>query len=77
MRCNSCEELMINNVRCHETGCPDAWQDERRDCKWCGSSFKPKWLSQYFCSHSCDGIFNDYECGCAECTEPPVFPYRG
>ena len=28
--CDSCEVLVINNVICHETGCPDAWKDETR-----------------------------------------------
>ena len=39
--CDSCEAAMINGVLCHETGCPDAWKDETRECEWCGKKFKP------------------------------------
>ena len=51
--CKSCVVLTINGVKCHETGCPDAWMDEERDCKWCGCSFKPEDRNQNFCDDQC------------------------
>ncbi len=53
MNCPSCEALMINGVFCHETGCPDAWKDYRRDCRECGISFKPETRNQVFCDEAC------------------------
>jgi hypothetical protein len=53
-RCPSCQILYINGLRCHETGCPDAWKDELRSCKWCGAEFKPENEHQECCSHSCE-----------------------
>ena len=35
--CASCEVLVINNVICHELGCPNAWKDETRECKCVGA----------------------------------------
>lgn len=51
--CNQCEVLFINGVKCHELGCPDAWKDEVRECKWCGGKFKPKERHQQLCSNDC------------------------
>jgi hypothetical protein len=51
--CNSCEVLNINGVNCHESGCPDAWMDYSKECKWCGSSFKPEEEYQECCCDSC------------------------
>ena len=34
MRCNQCEEVMINGVRCHETGCPNATSNPN-NCSTC------------------------------------------
>ena len=51
--CHSCAILIINGVICHEIGCPDAWQDETRKCRWCGSKFKPATSDQRFCEESC------------------------
>lgn len=51
--CDSCQVVMINGHRCHETGCPDAWKDARRECKWCGASFRPDGSNQRFCEQSC------------------------
>ena len=52
-RCDSCEIMDINGVRCHETGCPEAWKDETRECKWCGSEFVPEEREQIVCDESC------------------------
>ena len=57
--CDSCEVLVINNVICHETGCPDAWKDETRKCKWCGRSFKPEERSQEFCDSDCAEAYHN------------------
>jgi hypothetical protein len=51
--CQSCEVLNINGLNCHETGCPDAWRDETRECKWCGATFKPEERHQTCCEESC------------------------
>lgn len=53
VRCNSCEIMYINGIRCHETGCPEAYKDEIRECKWCGSKFKPEEKHQNCCSEEC------------------------
>lgn len=51
--CASCEALMINGVLCHEHGCPDAWRDYERECKWCGRLFVPTRKEQTCCDDSC------------------------
>jgi len=56
--CDSCEVLVINNVICHEHGCPSAWKDEVRECKWCGQRFKPADCDQRFCDDSCAEAYN-------------------
>jgi hypothetical protein len=58
VKCDSCEVLVINNVICHETGCPDAWKDESRVCKWCGRRFKPAEKNQEFCDSACADSYN-------------------
>jgi hypothetical protein len=56
--CDSCDVVVINNIICHETGCPDAWKDETRRCKWCGRRFKPVEKNQEFCGSDCAESFN-------------------
>ena len=51
--CNSCNILYINGVKCHETGCPESYKDEKRECLWCGSKFIPENKWQKTCSDSC------------------------
>jgi len=53
MPCPSCQLVRINGVVCHETGCPDAWRDYKRECKWCGQEFRPKECHQQCCCKSC------------------------
>lgn len=65
--CNSCEILSINGVLCHELGCPEAWKDEVRECKWCGEKFKPERDYQDCCSHSCEVAYHNLDCCCEEC----------
>lgn len=40
--CNSCSPSRINGVLCHETGCPDAWKDRRKECADCGRGYYAK-----------------------------------
>lgn len=53
MRCCQCQLLRINGVVCHETGCPLAYRDERRECRWCGTEFAPEDRGQVYCSPEC------------------------
>jgi len=53
MLCNSCDALSINGVLCHEQGCPEAWKDTVRECKWCGDSFIPETQFQICCCDAC------------------------
>lgn len=55
--CTSCQVLMINGCRCHETGCPEAWKDYKRSCRNCKKTFKPKEQRQELCSKRCQGEF--------------------
>lgn len=56
MSCPQCEQVRINGVVCHETGCPEAWRDAWRECPECGCDFKPKTRDQKFCSASCRNL---------------------
>jgi hypothetical protein len=51
--CAACQVLMINGLRCHETGCTEAWRDRREKCKCCGKAFRPKERRQSVCSMRC------------------------
>jgi hypothetical protein len=51
-KCPSCNVSMINGVRCHENGCPDAHKEYKKECPGCGSSFYPKTRHQKYC-HRC------------------------
>jgi hypothetical protein len=70
--CKSCQQLRINGIVTHETGCPDSWKGTTRECRWCGTKFVPKSKEQVCCSHSCDVSFYDYPCDCAECKADEV-----
>lgn len=59
--CSSCALAVINGVPCHELGCPDAWRDEVRQCRWCGSEFTPAWKGQGFCGNDCHAYYNGWE----------------
>lgn len=56
--CDSCELLAINGVVCHETGCPNAWRNEIRECSWCGQEFKPERPEQTCCDDTCAESYN-------------------
>ena len=66
MRCCSCEVLMINGFRCHETGCPAAWKDQVSECKECGSVFEPDGPCDRFCSADCEAGHWGLPCPCDE-----------
>lgn len=65
--CDSCELLRINGVICHETGCPDAWKDEVRECLECGGNFKPENRKDKVCSHVCYISYSGMTCYCEDC----------
>lgn len=69
-QCPSCEILYINGVRCHETGCPDAWKEEKRKCKECGHEFTPEERHQQCCSHTCNMAYYGVPCDCEVCNPP-------
>jgi hypothetical protein len=51
--CSSCSILVINGHSCHESGCPESWKDETRDCDECGCEFHPQERRQRFCGTDC------------------------
>jgi len=59
--CDQCEIIMICGVLCHETGCPDAWRNEIRDCNWCGTTFQPSSRLQTFDDDSCYASYHDLD----------------
>lgn len=48
-RCDSCEVVYINGVRCHEQGCPEAWKEKKVACFVCGFDFQPEERYQNVC----------------------------
>ena len=56
--CQSCEALSINGMVCHESGCPDAWKDQIRECKECGCEFIPEERYQDCCSAECNESYH-------------------
>lgn len=52
-KCDSCNVLVINNLICHEQGCPEAWKGVPVECKWCGNEFDPDTCDQRFCDTEC------------------------
>jgi hypothetical protein len=62
--CRSCEQLRINGTVTHEMGCPDAWRDEIRSCKWCGIQFFAEEQHQDCCGHTCQVVYHGLECDC-------------
>lgn len=57
MNCGSCDAVYINGVLCHESGCPDAWKDQVRECKFCGCDFIPEEPMQECCDENCTEAF--------------------
>jgi hypothetical protein len=56
--CDGCSPSYVNGHLCHEQGCPDAWRDDSRECKWCGSHFRPQEREQWFCDEACAESYN-------------------
>lgn len=67
--CTQCEALRVNGVLCHENGCPEAWRDYTRECRECGTTFKPEEKHQVFCSPCCNAAYYGQECCCNFCQE--------
>jgi hypothetical protein len=65
--CDQCSIAVINGHVCHETGCPNAWRDEVRNCKWCGQDFKPEERHQTCCSPCCATTYAGGVCECEHC----------
>ena len=55
--CDGCSPSMVNGHLIHEAGCPDAWRDFKRECKWCGSEFYPREAGQRFCDEDCAAAY--------------------
>jgi len=53
MECNSCEVTYVDGVKCHEHGCPDAWKDNEKECRWCGALFTSIAENRTCCSEEC------------------------
>lgn len=64
---NCCNITMIQQVLCHEPGCPEAYKDETRRCKWCEEAFTPEHRRQVCCSHLCEVAYENLNCDCSEC----------
>ena len=58
--CDQCEVLYINGIKTHEIGCPEAWKDYTRECKWCGSEFTPEEKYQDCCCEDCAEAYYGY-----------------
>lgn len=62
--CDSCQAMMINDVACHETGCPNSWKHPATDepypkqCRECGCDFVPEDRDQDFCESACYCDYN-------------------
>ena len=57
VRCEGCQMIRINGIQCHEIGCPDAWKDSKRECRWCGWLFTPETKYQLFCDDGCQEAY--------------------
>lgn len=59
--CDSCQELNINGVNCHEIGCPDSWKDYEIECFECGCDFVPDERYQNTCNDCMETSYLDLE----------------
>jgi hypothetical protein len=50
MKCDQCDMVAIQGIPCHETGCPNAWKDQKRTCVECGIQFPPTRYYQTVCN---------------------------
>jgi len=56
--CDTCQPVTVNGVVCHEAGCPNAWRDYQRVCKWCGCEFWPENPGQDCCCEDCAAAYH-------------------
>lgn len=68
IHCDSCEAVAINNVACHEQGCPDSWREPfgdhlpyMRSCHECGDDFRPDNKHQKLCNDCISSIYGEEE----------------
>ncbi len=47
--CDGCNIVMVNDILCHETGCPDEWRDLEIECSECRFEFQPEDRDQTIC----------------------------
>ncbi len=69
-RCEGCQVVRINGLRCHDTGCPVAWKEEVRECKECGGEFEPEAPRQDCCSDGCAAAYRGLDWPGDEGPEP-------
>lgn len=71
--CDGCSPARINGVLCHETGCPQAWRDQPKECYECGCDvYSPGRLATSVICEDCQQIANedyyeDHSDFCGEC----------
>lgn len=58
--CDKCTTTMIDGTTFHETGCPDAWKDERRRCYVCLETFTPETRRDVTCSDECAEAYHGF-----------------
>lgn len=58
--CSACQVVMINGVRCHEIGCPEAWRDYEIECCDCGCDFKRTSPRQIRCNECTEAFHDEY-----------------
>ena len=49
--------MFINGKLTHEKGCPEAWRDWKRRCKWCDEPFWPTEKNQGCCDDECQQAY--------------------
>jgi len=59
--CEDCTASMINEVYCHEIGCPSSWKDYLIPCFECGFDFKRKDRNQVVCQDCINTYWEEEE----------------
>lgn len=55
-KCDGCEIMIIQGVKCHEFGCPNAWQDKMIWCLNCHEDFIRDKKGQVVCIDCMDDL---------------------